>query len=714
MSKKVLVQQIQPMQNGPVYGQVSDPRDFQKSQDYAHTHIELITRDCLMQGATGALVSGFDFSLNGGLGISVGPGHVIDRDGYSYETDADPTALTLPAAHPSLPRIDLIVAVLERDVPSKLELRPFVRLRTQQEIESGVPPYAPEQFNQPTELHTRATVAVRQGIADANPTPPIAGANEVPLYTVRVAAGQMTLNNNDVTDVRQRIRSLHDAWGQIQSIANSPAIANLNEAIDDRVAATVQAGDGLTKAYDDANNTLTISGVPASASQNGLMTAADKQKLDAATNAATPNALMRRDANGDASVRQLQSTASQGTAPLSVQSSTLVSNLNADMVDGQHLADLDSRFVNANGDTVSGQLNVIKGSATNPISEVAIVGTNWSTASNQVVAGVVGVADRNQPADHSNVEAIGVYGIGRDNNAGGQFTTGVRGIGYAGPNYDARAYGGRFEGTNVPNNLAGLKTLIGVEGRATLIAQSNSPGVLYGGYFVAEKQNTQDATAYGVYATASGTTSWAGYFVGNVNVTGTLSKGSGTFLIDHPLDPLNRNLYHGFVEAPEYLLVYRGRVQLENGTATVSIDEACGMSHGTFTALTADADVVCLTNRTGFARIRASEVINGQFTIECEDPDSDDTVTWVVMARRNDPFIKCIENTDADGRLILEFDKPEPKTEELAQLATNEDETGEVMSELIGKRGFPLHGRECGGPVPRRRRISNEEQGNGE
>ncbi len=52
MSRKTLVQMIQPVVGGPVFGQVSNPLDFQSSQQYAHEHIEHISRDFLMAGAT--------------------------------------------------------------------------------------------------------------------------------------------------------------------------------------------------------------------------------------------------------------------------------------------------------------------------------------------------------------------------------------------------------------------------------------------------------------------------------------------------------------------------------------------------------------------------------------------------------------------------------------------------------------------------------------
>ena len=48
-----------------------------------------------------------------------------------------------------------------------------------------------------------------------------------------------------------------------------------------------------------------------------------------------------------------------------------------------------------------------------------------------------------------------------------------------------------------------------------------------------------------------------------VHVAGTLSKGSGTFVIDHPLDPKNKLLYHSFVESPDVKNLYDGVVELD-------------------------------------------------------------------------------------------------------------------------------------------------------
>ena len=151
-------------------------------------------------------------------------------------------------------------------------------------------------------------------------------------------------------------------------------------------------------------------------------------------------------------------------------------------------------------------------------------------------------------------------------------------------------------------------------------------------------------------------------YQGNLDVSGSLSKGRGTFLIDHPLDPDNKDLVHGFVESPKYELIYRGKVQLVDGVAEVDIDAMCDMSEGTFEALTQNAEVVSLCNLTGFSRVKPTKIIDGKFTIVSEEKVSDE-ISWVVMAERADYFIVNGDRwTDEKGRLIPEHNKPEYKS----------------------------------------------------
>ncbi|MBI2108570.1 MAG: hypothetical protein HYT93_00110 [Parcubacteria group bacterium] len=59
---------------------------------------------------------------------------------------------------------------------------------------------------------------------------------------------------------------------------------------------------------------------------------------------------------------------------------------------------------------------------------------------------------------------------------------------------------------------------------------------------------------------------------GSINITGSIAKGSGTLVIDHPLDPANKLLYHSFVESPDVKNIYDGVVKLNrNGEAKVKL-----------------------------------------------------------------------------------------------------------------------------------------------
>ena len=93
---------------------------------------------------------------------------------------------------------------------------------------------------------------------------------------------------------------------------------------------------------------------------------------------------------------------------------------------------------------------------------------------------------------------------------------------------------------------------------------------------------------------------------GDLDVTGiALSKGSGSFKISHPLKPDTHHLVHSFIEGPQADNIYRGRVALVDGTATVNLDEAGRMTEGTFTAL--NGNVQCFTtNEDGWTAVRGS------------------------------------------------------------------------------------------------------------
>jgi len=147
---------------------------------------------------------------------------------------------------------------------------------------------------------------------------------------------------------------------------------------------------------------------------------------------------------------------------------------------------------------------------------------------------------------------------------------------------------------------------------------------------------------------------------GAVNVQGnfTVSGGTKSFKIPHPTLP-DKDLFHSVIEAPRNDLIYRGKVKLVNGQATINIDAESRMTPGTFVALTQLAEVVGLHNRDGFTRTRATEVLVGEFTIIAEDPTCEDEIAWIVMAERNDAAMHENSLTDSEGRLVPEQPKEE-------------------------------------------------------
>ena len=81
------------------------------------------------------------------------------------------------------------------------------------------------------------------------------------------------------------------------------------------------------------------------------------------------------------------------------------------------------------------------------------------------------------------------------------------------------------------------------------------------------------------------------------------------------------------------------------------------MTDGTWELLCRDPQV-WIQNDTGWDSVRGS-VEGGTLTIECQNTDSSDTVSWMVVAERQDQHMMETPWTDADGRPILEPEKPE-------------------------------------------------------
>ena len=150
----------------------------------------------------------------------------------------------------------------------------------------------------------------------------------------------------------------------------------------------------------------------------------------------------------------------------------------------------------------------------------------------------------------------------------------------------------------------------------------------------------------------------------NMSVVGALSKGSGSFRIDHPLDSMKdtHDLVHSFIEGPRADLMYRGSVQLSGGTATVDLDAAATMTDGTWELLCRDPQV-WVQNEDGLTQVRGS-VSGSTLTITAQDGDCTDTVSWLVVAERQDEHMMDTNWTDNNGRVIVEPEKPAEDEEE--------------------------------------------------
>lgn len=145
---------------------------------------------------------------------------------------------------------------------------------------------------------------------------------------------------------------------------------------------------------------------------------------------------------------------------------------------------------------------------------------------------------------------------------------------------------------------------------------------------------------------------------GNAWVRGTLTKGGGSFRIDHPLPEKKDThyLYHSFIEGPKADLIYRGKINLINGIATVNIDEVSTMTEGTFELLT--RDVQCFVNNINGWDLVRGNVVGNILTIESQNPNSTDQISWMVVAERNDEWFRDSEMTDENGNTIVEKLKP--------------------------------------------------------
>jgi hypothetical protein len=242
-------------------------------------------------------------------------------------------------------------------------------------------------------------------------------------------------------------------------------------------------------------------------------------------------------------------------------------------------------------------------------------------------------------------QGAGVYG-----KASGTGDSGIRGESMKGNGVEGRAYGdgegvrGESYGNGHAIKGRAYGDGIGVYGEN---ANGNWGALGCGLSAVVGKHSSGSfgslgSEGIGVYAEGS---VLAGHFVGNVAIQGSISKSSGSFKIDHPLDPANKFLQHSFVESPDMMNIYNGNITLdEKGEAFIELPKYFEALNSDFryqlTAIGAPAPNLHI----------AEKISNNRFKIAGGKAGME--VSWQVTGIRQDPYAVA-------NRIVVEEDKPE-------------------------------------------------------
>ena len=231
----------------------------------------------------------------------------------------------------------------------------------------------------------------------------------------------------------------------------------------------------------------------------------------------------------------------------------------------------------------------------------------------------------------------------------------------ANENYGVGVYGeGGYTGIQGLAKTSGLFAVYGLLGEAAgrdetfgLYAYAHSDTIgNFGTKYGLAGMASNGLENIGVYGEADGTganSAFAGYFNGfvlmngDLNVLGNLSKGGGTFQIDHPLDPANKFLYHSFVESPDMMNIYNGNaVTGTDGKVRISLPEY-------FEALNQDFryQLTVIGERSDVWV--SKKVEQNVFEISTEKPHVE--VSWQVTGIRKDAWAMA-------NRVVAEVEKP--------------------------------------------------------
>jgi hypothetical protein len=207
--------------------------------------------------------------------------------------------------------------------------------------------------------------------------------------------------------------------------------------------------------------------------------------------------------------------------------------------------------------------------------------------------------------------------------------------------------GGLFNGFSSTTGISGSPGVVSTGGNG-----SNGPGG-QGGYFNGgNSTNSNGGDGIDTFggdnsnknSTGDGIDAWpgegpgsanayAGYFVGDIVVQGTVSNESAALKIDHPLDPANKYLVQASVESSEMINIYTGNVTTDaQGEATVNLPDWFEMVNTDFRYQ--------LTVIGQFAQAIISRKIESHhFQIRTNAPNVE--VSWQITGVRQDAYAKA-------------------------------------------------------------------------
>jgi trimeric autotransporter adhesin len=300
--------------------------------------------------------------------------------------------------------------------------------------------------------------------------------------------------------------------------------------------------------------------------------------------------------------------------------------------------------------------SVTIGGASNAVARLVVTGAATSNGTAMIGFGGVGEG------------AYGVVGYGSqgtssyDDGGNGAYFDGGAGTSYGGSGAYMQGGTGKYPGAGAV--LYGANDSVATYGGDGADLFGGSSNTAYGGTgaqifgggsqngtggmgaFIEGGSSNSSAGGDGIEAAAGQGTSgtvYAGYFAGNVKVTGTLSAGAKNFQIDHPLDPANKYLNHTSIESSEMVNIYSGNVTTdESGVATVQLPDWFETVNGDFRYQ--------LTVLGQFAQaIVSQKIANHQFRIRTNAANVE--VSWQVTGVRHDAFAKA-------NPLVVEQAKP--------------------------------------------------------